>query len=1204
MLEVDKIVDVLLATIGAYEADSVVVIFAITVAAWILLFGYYISTGSEKPRWMSGKSGQRTVLLWSWFWTASAVCVLFSGWGFLTWRLSNGLMLVPTAPEVVDGIIYGYVLLAAAVLLLAGWLPRALLPASEVPSEAPAEVIPPESDEDRLYQPLYPELSFGNTHQPATAAPQEQRPPPDPEVPAETKERPQSRRRLIFAAGVAVLVVAIAGGLGIFAVQSAPATGERFALADLAASVREIFTDPTADVIRDDALNFQITAKEARDSDFAVDIDRWRPLAKQGNTAAQYKLGVMYANGRGTSRDYIEAYKWLNIAGAVGNERAIEGRDAVARRMTPSQLETAQKLAGEEISIISDGETFSGEVPARLKEMTKRELVREAQRALNTRGFKVGLADGLFGPRTRAALRQYERQNGLPETGEITHEIVARLISNDQTNQRSTAMRRPKLVLAPSLPQISSARAPAKIRVAPSTECDALAAHPSNGHRFTGIVFARIDPARAIPACEQAIAKYPNELRFQFQLARSLHKAERHNEALALYSKAGERGFALAQRSIGFMYANANGVAQDIAKAATWLRQAADRCDVDAQFALGALYAKGQGVMKNDVESLRWYRIAAAQDHPDARAWLEGFANRSEIPVPADGQTNTRSSGASLNARFNFEPGDYTAARHFEKLLVGQERDVIDAYERRDFSTVVEMLRPVAEQGEAPAQTLLGYMYRAGLGVAQSDSEAVEWYRKAAEQDDPNAQYLLGYMHHRGLGVPQYFAQALQWYRKSARQGVAAARLNLGVMYDNAQGITRDRDEALAQYFSAAEAGLAGAQHSLAAAYENGDGVPRDFDEAVKWYRLAAAQDFALSQNRLGEMYSQGRGVPRDADEAMAWYRLAAEQGLPDAQFNLAKIFAAGRGVPRDRAEAVKLFTLAAEQGHVEGQVNVAFAHLKGRGVERSSSTAVAWFQRAASQCNADAQYQLASMYRLGLGVPNASAVEELKWLKLAAEQGQADALQELSVRYAEGKGVQQNQSKAFNSVQRAAELGQLKAQFDLAEIYANGSSGIAQDYTKAAAWYRKAALQGNREAQSNLARLYREGLGVALSYVDAVTWYRQAAQQGDPLAQHSLATAYRLGAGVERDNAEAVNWYRLAAGQGDMRAQRDLGLHYLRGEGVLQDFIQARLWLSRAAANGDTEAANALGRLARKMTPNQIAESERLAAVRPGEDG
>jgi len=118
------------------------------------------------------------------------------------------------------------------------------------------------------------------------------------------------------------------------------------------------------------------------------------------------------------------------------------------------------------------------------------------------------------------------------------------------------------------------------------------------------------------------------------------------------------------------------------------------------------------------------------------------------------------------------------------------------------------------------------------------------------------------------------------------------------------------------------------------------------------------------------------------------------------------------------------------------------------------------------------------------------------------------------------------------------------------------------------------------------------------------VTWYRQAAQQGDPLAQHSLATAYRLGAGVERDNAEAVNWYRLAAEQGDMRAQRDLGLHYARGEGVLQDFIQARLWLSRAAANGDTEAANALGRLARKMTPNQIAESERLAAVRPGEDG
>ena len=73
----------------------------------------------------------------------------------------------------------------------------------------------------------------------------------------------------------------------------------------------------------------------------------YRLAAKQGYAGAQGDLGAMYAFGRGVPKDYVEAYKWGNLAAARGNERAERLMDIVATIMTPTQVETAQKLARE-----------------------------------------------------------------------------------------------------------------------------------------------------------------------------------------------------------------------------------------------------------------------------------------------------------------------------------------------------------------------------------------------------------------------------------------------------------------------------------------------------------------------------------------------------------------------------------------------------------------------------------------------------------------------------------------------------------------------------------------------------------------------------------------------------------------------------------------------------------------------------------------
>ena len=55
----------------------------------------------------------------------------------------------------------------------------------------------------------------------------------------------------------------------------------------------------------------------------------------------------MYAFGAGVLKDYIRAHMWGNIAATNGNELGAKLRDDFEKKMTPSQLSTAQKLARE-----------------------------------------------------------------------------------------------------------------------------------------------------------------------------------------------------------------------------------------------------------------------------------------------------------------------------------------------------------------------------------------------------------------------------------------------------------------------------------------------------------------------------------------------------------------------------------------------------------------------------------------------------------------------------------------------------------------------------------------------------------------------------------------------------------------------------------------------------------------------------------------
>lgn len=95
----------------------------------------------------------------------------------------------------------------------------------------------------------------------------------------------------------------------------------------------------------------------------------------------------------------------VGAAGGAYGEQAVEE----AREATQSQTQMEQSAAAQ---------------PARMS----REEIRQAQRVLQERGYYRGQIDGIVGPRTREAVAQYQRRQGLPQTAQLDGRTVDSLM--------------------------------------------------------------------------------------------------------------------------------------------------------------------------------------------------------------------------------------------------------------------------------------------------------------------------------------------------------------------------------------------------------------------------------------------------------------------------------------------------------------------------------------------------------------------------------------------------------------------------------------------------------------------------------------------------------------------------------------------------------------------------------------------------------
>jgi localization factor PodJL len=165
--------------------------------------------------------------------------------------------------------------------------------------------------------------------------------------------------------------------------------------------------------------------------EFEAAAEWFEQAALRGMRDSQFNLGMLHARGLGVPQSLEESYRWFALAAARGDADAGNARDDVAR-----------SLDAEAVSRLNDEIAAFKAAPVDLvanfapigtwaekfdpgQTITKPEIVKSVQAALDALGFDVGTPDGIAGPKTAEAIRAFERTTGMSESGAINPRLLA-----------------------------------------------------------------------------------------------------------------------------------------------------------------------------------------------------------------------------------------------------------------------------------------------------------------------------------------------------------------------------------------------------------------------------------------------------------------------------------------------------------------------------------------------------------------------------------------------------------------------------------------------------------------------------------------------------------------------------------------------------------------------------------------------------------
>ncbi len=150
---------------------------------------------------------------------------------------------------------------------------------------------------------------------------------------------------------------------------------------------------------------------------------------------------------------------------------------------------------------------------------------------------------------------------------------------------------------------------------------------------------------------------------------------------------------------------------------------------------------------------------------------------------------------------------------------------------------------------------------------------------------------------------------------------------------------------------------------------------------------------------------------------------------------------------------------------------------------------------------------------------PFADASTILGLVLPCAEKGLAEAEHYMGLLHLNGIAVKQDNQKAFNYIQRAANKDFNKSQYNLGRMYKYGV-GCKVDFEKSIYWFKKASENGNQKAAYSLGYMYFKGFAVPQDYQKAIYWFKQSEYA---MSKYYLGVCYYFGYGVAANEDRAL---------------------------------------------------------------------------------
>lgn len=424
-----------------------------------------------------------------------------------------------------------------------------------------------------------------------------------------------------------------------------------------------------------------------------------------------------------------------------------------------------------------------------------------------------------------------------------------------------------------------------------------------------------------------------------------------------------------------------------------------------------------------------------------------------------------------------------------------------------------------ALQGDAEAQ----FQYATHLaqeGVTDPH-EVMTLLRSSASQGNYKAMSNLGIIYYFGDLGEQNYSKAFEFFKNAAEYHDVTAYYYLGLSYQNGHGTDIDQVKGAEYISKAAQLNMSHAQFALAEAYETGLGVQQDLYEAVHWYAHAANAGLEEAAEAFNRLYYSIEFVDENGDRRFFWFEEENLNSMETVAVNAKDPFYVYSSNTvlnlTDVKFSSKPIDLGFSIGWMEGQVSDdnLLARLPSDLDDLGQGVIISDLLRKSDGHTFAELLFLSKATRFGAHFVNSTAPSRIISIPKSdethylVERVLTEAFAEVSdeaiiSRVAEanlnvaqmlfdGFGIEQDQDAAIQYYYRSAELNNARANYVLGVILRkNGDEKTSHKF------FERAAYLGELSAQFNMAVDYYNGSAVSQDLEKSFYWALIVEKRGD----------------------------------------------------------------------------------------------------------